>query len=518
VGVSAYGEAETLERAAFARTTMAAVTAADPHVAHLLARRRSAQRPMRRGWLLRRLLLVADTVGLALAFTTAAALSFTGGDGATGSSEILLFALSLPGWIVLAKLHGLYERDEERADHSTVDDLVGVLHLVTLGTWLFALSAYVTGAADPSFGRLSIFWGAAIALVTVSRAIARAACRRSIAYLQNTIIVGAGEIGQLVARKLMQHPEYGINVVGFVDPNPLERRSELEHVAVLGDLERLTEIVDTLDVERVVVAFSNESHEETIAVVRALRDREVQIDLVPRLFEIVGPRVDIHTVEAMPLIGLPPVKLSPSSRLMKRTIDVVGAGLLLLVTAPFFAYAAWRIHRDSEGPIFFRQERLGLNQRPFQVLKFRTMYVDTDDSVHREYIRETMTAHASVGENGLYKLERSDAVTPFGRWLRRTSLDELPQLLNVLRGDMSLVGPRPCLDYETETFSSHHFERFLVPPGITGLWQVAARANSTFGEALDMDVSYARGWTLGLDLRLLARTPFQVLRQRRATA
>jgi lipopolysaccharide/colanic/teichoic acid biosynthesis glycosyltransferase len=129
-----------------------------------------------------------------------------------------------------------------------------------------------------------------------------------------------------------------------------------------------------------------------------------------------------------------------------------------------------------------------------------------------------MSASAAAGENGLYKLERGDAITPFGRWLRKTSLDELPQLLNVLRGDMSLVGPRPCLDYETETFRPHHFERFLVPPGITGLWQVAARANSSFGEALDMDVSYARGWTLGLDLRLLARTPFQVLRQRRATA
>jgi lipopolysaccharide/colanic/teichoic acid biosynthesis glycosyltransferase len=109
-------------------------------------------------------------------------------------------------------------------------------------------------------------------------------------------------------------------------------------------------------------------------------------------------------------------------------------------------------------------------------------------------------------------------VTQFGRWLRKTSLDELPQLFNVLRGDMSLVGPRPCLEYETERFQAHHFERFLVPPGITGLWQVTARANSTFGEALEMDVSYVRSWSLALDLRLLLRTPFEVLRQRRSTA
>jgi lipopolysaccharide/colanic/teichoic acid biosynthesis glycosyltransferase len=123
-----------------------------------------------------------------------------------------------------------------------------------------------------------------------------------------------------------------------------------------------------------------------------------------------------------------------------------------------------------------------------------------------------MSASASVGANGLYKLDRADAVTPFGRWLRKTSLDELPQLVNVLKGDMSLVGPRPCLEYETEHFAPHHFERFLVPAGITGLWQVTARAHSTFGEALDMDVAYARGWSLGLDIRLLLRTPFEVLR------
>jgi lipopolysaccharide/colanic/teichoic acid biosynthesis glycosyltransferase len=119
-----------------------------------------------------------------------------------------------------------------------------------------------------------------------------------------------------------------------------------------------------------------------------------------------------------------------------------------------------------------------------------------------------------VGANGLYKLERGDAITNVGRWLRETSLDELPQLLNVLRGDMSLVGPRPCIPYETTLFAPHHFERFLVPAGITGLWQVTARSRATFVEALDLDVAYARGWSLGLDLRLLARTPLQVFRDR----
>jgi lipopolysaccharide/colanic/teichoic acid biosynthesis glycosyltransferase len=152
--------------------------------------------------------------------------------------------------------------------------------------------------------------------------------------------------------------------------------------------------------------------------------------------------------------------------------------------------------------------------QPFTVLKFRTMRVDTDDAAHREYIKQTMSASATPNENGLYKLERDDAITPFGRFLRRTSLDELPQLWNVLRGEMALVGPRPCLEYETEHFAPHHFERFAVKQGITGLWQVTARAHATFGEALDMDVSYARNWSLGLDLWLLLRTPMHVLRRK----
>jgi lipopolysaccharide/colanic/teichoic acid biosynthesis glycosyltransferase len=147
---------------------------------------------------------------------------------------------------------------------------------------------------------------------------------------------------------------------------------------------------------------------------------------------------------------------------------------------------------------------------PFELLKFRTMRIDTDDAPHREYVRSIMDTSEAPNENNLYKLDRSDAVTDVGVWLRRTSLDELPQLINVLRGDMSLVGPRPCLPYEGELCEAQHLDRFLVPAGMTGLWQVTARARSTFREMLDLDASYARNWSLGLDLKLLLRTPFVI--------
>jgi exopolysaccharide biosynthesis polyprenyl glycosylphosphotransferase len=512
--MSVVGRAEALEGELAASHLLDAL---DRRTRELLERR--AQSP-RRGWLVRRALLAADVLGLFAAFVLAERLFDAHGPGNQLSSyrEALAFVISLPGWIVLAKLHGLYERDEERADHSTVDDFVGVVHVVTLGAWSFFVGAWATGLVNPDVHRLVAFWALGILLVALARSFARAACRRSVSYLQNTVIVGAGHVGQLVARKVLKHPEYGLNVVGFVDDEPRELRRDLEHIALLGTSRRLPEIVSTFDVERVIVAFSSEPHERTLGVLRSLRDAEVQVDVVPRLYELVGPRATVHTLEGLPLVGVPPARLSRSSQLLKRTIDVVGASVGLVLAAPLFAYIAWRIKRDSPGPVLFRQTRLGVDMRPFTAFKFRTMRVGTSDAEHRAYIKQTMSANASTAANGLYKLQREDAVTSVGRWLRKTSLDELPQLLNVLLGDMSLVGPRPCLEYETENFAPHHFERFNVPAGITGLWQVTARANSTFGEALEMDVTYVRGWSLGLDLRLLCRTPLQLLHQKAATA
>jgi exopolysaccharide biosynthesis polyprenyl glycosylphosphotransferase len=392
-----------------------------------------------------------------------------------------------------------------------------VFHLVTLGAWFYFVATWAAGIGTPHVSGLVYFWLFAAVLVTSARAVARTAVRRSPLYLQNTIIIGAGHIGQLAARKLMQHPEYGINLVGFVDAHPRERRPELDHLALIGPPEQLDEIISLLDVDRVIIAFSDTTHEELLDTIRELRKHDVQIDVVPRLFEIVGPKAGIHTLEGLALVGLPPVSVSRSSRMLKRSVDYIVSLTMLLILAPVMAAIALAIRLDSPGPVLFRQKRLGYQMKPFTVLKFRTMRVDTDPDEHRRYIESTATHHASPNANGLYKLDRSDAVTRVGRFLRKTSLDELPQLFNVVAGEMSLVGPRPCLDYETEGFAEHHFERFLLPPGLTGLWQVTARARTTFGEALDMDVAYVRGWSLSLDLRLLLKTPISLIRMR-ATA
>jgi exopolysaccharide biosynthesis polyprenyl glycosylphosphotransferase len=469
-----------------------------------------------RGSLVPRTLALADVIGLLGAFLCTGHI-ISSDRTFTHLVPFVFFLLFLPAWIVGASLSGLYSRDDERLGHSTVDDVGRVFQLLSVMCWLFVASLWLFTSSTPRSAAVT-FWALAFAGILGMRVLARYVVRRHPNYRQRTVIVGAGEIGQLVGRKLMQHPEFGVRLVGFVDSMPKSMRGDLDHVPLLGAPENIVDIVRSNDIRRVVVAFSNDRHDLLVSLVRKLRNLDVQIDLVPRLFETVGPVAGVHIVEGLPLVGLPPTKASRLAQKAKRLLDLVIALILLLVLAPLLAVIALLVKRDSPGPIMFRQVRLGEGQKPFEVFKFRTMLTDTDDRPHREYLREIMHSSAlPAGNNNLYKLERRNVVTKTGAWLRKTSLDELPQLFNVLLGQMSLVGPRPCIPYEIELYEEHHFDRFRVPAGMTGLWQVSARAHSTFKEALDLDTTYARNWSLGLDLWLLARTPAVLFRGKETT-
>jgi exopolysaccharide biosynthesis polyprenyl glycosylphosphotransferase len=459
---------------------------------------------MRRGWLVRRMLVFADLVGLTLGFLAATfVFDQTARSDAVGSNvEILVFCLSLPAWVVVAKLYGLYDYDEERTDHSTADDLVGVLHLVTVGSWLFFAFAAVTHRADPGFARLLGFWLFAIVAITASRAIARGVARRHLAYVQNTIIVGAGDVGQLIAKKLRQHPEYGLNLVGFVDDQPKTRSEGLTDIALLGGLEQLPQMVQILDVERVIVAFSNDSHEEMLDLIRSLKDLDIQIDLVPRFFEVIGTNVGIHTAEGLPLIGLPALKLSRSSLFTKRTMDLAFSITGLVLLSPLFLAVAVWIKLDSRGPVFFRQLRMGSGDQTFEILKFRTMAVDADE---RKQDLAALNKHAN-GDPRMFKVPNDPRVTRSGKVLRRFSIDELPQLWNVVRGQMSLVGPRPLILEEDLHVVDWRRQRLNLKPGITGLWQVLGRDDIGFEEMVRLDYVYVTTWSLLNDIKLVLRT------------
>src|SRR5919197_375372 len=264
---------------------------------------------------------------------------------------------------------------------------------------------------------LGLFWAFAIPSLVLARTLARGALAQSPAHRQRAVIVGAGEVGQLVARKLMQHPEYRIDVVGFADDNPKQMRREMAGVPVLGSPTELPQLVAAYSINRAIFAFTTDAHESFIDAIRALDGADVEIDVVPRLFEVMTPIADVRTVEGIPLLGFTPRTLSPTGRVVKRAIDVVG----------------------SLGPLFFRQTRLGRGMVPFTMLKFRTMRTDTDVTIHRDYVKTIMDTNTAPDASSLYKLDQTSHVTATDCWLRRLSLDELPQFINVLKGDMSLV-------------------------------------------------------------------------------
>jgi exopolysaccharide biosynthesis polyprenyl glycosylphosphotransferase len=491
----------------------------DDRTLEILDRRRRTAVVRRRGWLVRRMLLLADVLGLLTAFLIAE--WFVGVrsgvvDHVNQRAEILIFVLSIPAWVVVTKLYGLYDQDEERTDHSTADDFIGVFHMVTVSAWLFVGFSYLTKVAHPTVGKLLLFWALAVALVSIGRATARAYCRRQINYLQNTIIVGAGEVGQLVGRKLLNHPEYGINLVGFVDSHPKERREDLAHLTVLGAPEKLPALVRMFDIERVVIAFSNETHQETLNLIRSIKDLHVQVDIVPRLFELVGSGVGIHSVEGLPLLGLPPLRLSPSSRLLKRTMDFVLSALGLIVMTPLFALIAIAIKLDSPGRVFFRQVRMGAGDETFRIFKFRSMYEEADEcKAEVEHLNKHLR---NGGDPRMFKIPNDPRETRVGKWLRRFSLDELPQLFNVVNGDMSLVGPRPLILDEDQYVEDWARRRLDLKPGVTGLWQVTGRDDIPFEEMTRLDYLYVTSWSLWQDLRLVARTLPVMFRSRRGTA
>lgn len=487
----------------------------DERTLALLEHRRTTLGRKDRGWLIRRALLASDVVGLTLAFAVAQYVyaQHFGRVGALGAlGELVAFVASLPLWVVAAKLYGLYDRDEEHTDYSTTDDFAGVFHLVTVCTFLLYALSRETDWVYPEFSKLLLFWLLAIVSVPLLRAAARTYCRRQVSYLQNAIVVGAGDVGQTIARKLLKHPEYGVNLVGFVDSDPLPRKPGLDHIALLGGVEDVPELVELLDIDRVIVAFSNEPHDRQLELIRNLNSIGIQVDVVPRFFDVLHAATSLHAIEGLTVCSLPAPRLSSSSRFVKRGMDVIGAAIGLAVLAPLLAVIAIAIKVDSPGPVFFRQVRMGERRRPFRMWKLRSMSVDAED-------RKSELVHLSKhvapgGDPRMFKIDHDPRVTRIGRVLRRFSLDELPQLWNVLRGEMSLVGPRPLILDEHVHVRDWAERRLDLRPGITGLWQVLGRDEIAFEEMVRLDYTYVTAWTLAGDVRLLLRTlPVVVSRQ-----
>jgi exopolysaccharide biosynthesis polyprenyl glycosylphosphotransferase len=318
----------------------------------------------------------------------------------------------------------------------------------------------------------------------------------------------------MLAAKLTQRLGDRFNLVGFIDDDPPPIWDELQSVPTLGGVRALRAVISTHDVQRVIVAFSYQSHDRTRRLLAALKDLNVQIDVVPRLFDLLGPNAVVHSIEGMPLVGRPPAQRSPTAHAAKRALDLVVACLAVVVLAPLFLALTILTRLDSPGPVIYRGERVGRGGRRFMQLKFRTMKSEfcrgpqyggaEADAAFESLLRSNPALEAQFRRT--HKLDPDPRVTRWGRLLRSTSLDELPQLFNVIRGDLSLVGPRPVTAEELVRYGDDADQLLSVRPGLTGYWQINGRSALSYDERVRLDMAYVCGWSLVLDLKIIAKT------------
>ena len=318
------------------------------------------------------------------------------------------------------------------------------------------------------------------------------------------IIVGAGEVGRTVMRTIVARPELGYQVVGFVDDNPQKGETDIGRFKALGPVRNLSRLVEEEVVDEVIITLPWMYHRKIMSIVRECERRQVNARIVPDLFQMSLSQVDVDDLGGVPLIGVREVGFERWARVVKRAVDFLGALLGLTLGASLLGLIALAIWLDSPGPILFHQTRVGAGGRPFEIYKFRSMREGAEDE-----LRELSEWNEADGP--LFKIRDDPRLTRVGRLLRRTSLDELPQMWNVLWGEMSAVGLRPALPIEVSDYKEWHKKRLQVRPGMTGLWQVSGRSLLTFDEGVLLDVYYIENWSLWLDFKIMLRTIPQIL-------
>jgi exopolysaccharide biosynthesis polyprenyl glycosylphosphotransferase len=457
-----------------------------------------------------RLLIGADLVAILVSLAGTYVLAEQIGPPAVIAPGWLL-ALLVPSmvlaWLGIFGVYRLYEGQSRAIARKSFDEvstlfnalLAGSLALLVVGQGLKkGFDVFIYSPVEAF-----IFLGLAIVLVPTLRGVVRTWLFPSVMRPRRTLIVGAGATGRLLERKLGSHPEYGLELVGFVDDDG--------GADVLGGTAELTELVDAHNIDWVVLAFSEAPHERTLELVREVRRPEVHLSIVPNFYELFASNAAIEDIEGVPVVSLPSMSFSRTVRALKRSFDIVASAAGLLAISPILAASALAIKLDTRGPVFFRQARHGRGGRTFRIVKFRTMVADAE-------AKRFELAHLNTMEGGgpLFKIADDPRITRVGAVLRKWSIDELPQLWNVLKGEMSLVGPRPFVIHESEQITGWASRRLETTPGITGLWQVLGRNDIPFEEMVKLDYVYVTNWSLWWDIKILVQTLPVVLNRRGA--
>ena len=478
-------------------------------------------------------LVVADAFAAAFSFILAFMLRHDvpafAADGRLGWSEAFAPYGALMLFVVAIRLLSFRYCDlyRVRGEFSFVDDSIRIFKATAIGSLLIVAAAFLYRGGF-EFRAFSYARGVFIAdfvFVLLSVGLIRLFIRSVQTFIRSrqinlipTLVVGRGPEASLFIQQMRERPALGYRVIGVIDtliPDP-NQTDNYEGVPVVGTLEGLPEAIRDSGANEVIIADPQVNGDALFDVMmRCGRRRGVEFRIAPSLFNCLPRKTEIDQIGVLPMIRLFREPLSSGARILKRTSDLVIAALATALLLPLWLLIALLIKLDSRGPVFYSQERVGMDGRLFLLYKFRTMDANADPALHREYQRSFIAgrAEANLGDDQkpTYKLLADPRITRVGKLLRKTSLDEVPQLLNVLSGDMSIVGPRPPIPYEVEAYELWHRKRLDMKPGLTGLWQVSGRNRLPFEEMVRLDLFYIENWSLLLDLKIILRTGLVML-------
>jgi exopolysaccharide biosynthesis polyprenyl glycosylphosphotransferase len=420
----------------------------------------------------------------------------------------LAAVFAVPFLLVVAKIIGLYDRDPHLLRKTTIDETPSILYLsvvYALGTWLAEALLLHGFLARPQV--LGLVLGT-FCLITLGRLLIRRITFAMTAP-ERCLVIGNRSDADRIAAKF-DSSAVNATVIGRVClqvHDDLDDECPTESIPALGEVSRLARIVAEHNVERAIIASRSEGQELTLDAIRLVKALGVKVSVLPRLLEVVGSASTVDEVNGMWLLGVRQSGLARSSELLKRSMDIAIAAATLILLGPLFLMLTVAIKLDCRGPVFFRQPRVGRHGKSFWMLKFRSMVPDAE--ARKGELRRLNEVHG-----GLFKIDRDPRITRVGRLLRTTSLDELPQLINVIRGNMSLVGPRPLVPDEDALITGWQRRRLAVKPGMTGLWQIFGSSRIPMQEMVKIDYIYGANWSLWLDLRILLRTiPYMLARR-----
>lgn len=415
-------------------------------------------------------------------------------------------------WLVTLWSSSMYRLERLRF----LGEVGGLLRSLTIFLGILLSITFFYRGFSYSRGFTLLFVPLLIGVTFVCRTTFRVVRRRLMALdgvRHPVLLVGLSPVAEHLA-KTSREPDSPIQVVGVLDNDATIGTELVPGIEVLGRTDALDEIAKRDGAEGIMITSSKLDEAAQLELLDACLASKLEWQVVPNVYELMLDRVSFDVVAGVPVLGLRRSNIRGLNRVLKRAFDLWVSSFLVICVSPLLLAVAALIKLTSRGPILYKQERVGQNGELFEFLKFRSMHVNNDDSIHREYAKKWIEEGEAASENkggAVFKIEKDPRLIPIGAFIRKFSIDELPQLINVVKGDMSLIGPRPAIAYEVEVYREWHRRRLEGPQGITGLWQVSGRNRLSFDEMVKLDIEYIENWSFGLDMRILWRTVGVVL-------